>query len=665
MTTYLVTGATGFIGGQLVRRLLARKGSRVVCLVREGSQHRLRERIREWGTTTRRVQPLVGDLTEPRLGLTQAQVRELKKDVTEVFHLAAVYDLASPAEVQARVNVEGTRHVVEVARALKARLHHVSSIAAAGTYRGTFTEDMFEEATGLDHPYFATKHESEGVVRREARGPYRIYRPAIVVGDSRTGEIDKVDGIYYSFKLVQKLRKALPQWVALPGYEGHPLNIVPVDFVADAIDHIAHLDDVAYDGRTFHLVDPDPHTFGEILDIVAKAAHAPRFRMRLDPMVVDLVPSSLKRLTGSLPPVDRVRKALFEGLAVPDEALQFLDWRTTFDARNAQEALAGTDISVPPFSDYAWRIWDHWERHLDPDLHRDTSLRGAIGGRNVMVTGASDGIGLQTALDCADAGAHVLLVSRTREKLEAVQEQIEQAGGEASVHPCDLSDTDDVARMAAEVVERHGGVDVLVNNAGRSIRRGVKVSLDRFHDYERTMQLNYFGAVRLIMALLPSMIERGGGHIVNVSSIGVQTGAPRFSAYVASKAALDAFSRVIGSEVVADGVHLTSVYMPLVRTKMIAPTKLYDHFPAITPETASKMITGAMIGRPKKVATGLGNTAEVAYAMMPKVVDQVLHQGYRLFPESSAAKGEKKEAEDERASTEGMAFAYALKGVHW
>jgi thioester reductase-like protein len=664
MTTYFVTGATGFIGGQLVQRLLDRKGSRVICLVREGSQEALKERIRAWGTTTRRVQPLVGDLTQPRLGLTQTKLKELKKDVTEVFHLAAVYDLASPADVQTRVNVEGTRHVVEVAHALKARLHHVSSIAAGGTYRGTFTEDMFEEATGLDHPYFATKHESEGIVRREAKVPYRIYRPAIVVGDSRTGEIEKIDGIYYTFKLIQKLRKALPEWVALPGYEGHRLNIVPVDFVADAIDHIAHVDDAAYDGRTFHLTDPDPKTFGEILDVVAKAAHAPRFRMRLDPMVFDLIPSSVKRLTGSLPPVERIRKAMFEGLSVPDESLQFLDWRTTYDCRNTLEALEGTDIEVPPFESYAWRIWDHWERHLDPDLHRDRSLRGSIGGRIVMVTGASDGIGLQTALDCGEAGAHVLLVSRTREKLEAVRDQIEEAGGTASVHPCDLSDVDDVARMADEVVAEHGGVDVLVNNAGRSIRRGVKVSLDRFHDFERTMQLNYFGAIRLILSLLPSMVERGGGHVINVSSIGVQTGAPRFSAYVASKAALDAFSRVIASEVVDDGIYLTSVYMPLVRTKMIAPTKLYDHFPAISPETASKMITGAMISRPKKVATGLGNTAEVAYALMPKVVDQVLHQGYRLFPESSAAKGKDK-GEDEKASTEGMAFAYALQGVHW
>ena len=168
--------------------------------------------------------------------------------------------------------------------------------------------------------------------------------------------------------------------------------------------------------------------------------------------------------------------------------------------------------------------------------------------------------------------------------------EIEEAGGTAFVHPADLSDMDDVERLADEVLAEHGGVDVLINNAGRSIRRSLRLSLDRFHDYERTMQLNYFGAVKLILKLVPAMAERQRGHIINVSSIGVQTNTPRFSAYVASKAALDAFSRCIASEVVDDGIHITTVYMPLVRTKMIAPTKMYDYFPAITPEEAAQQI---------------------------------------------------------------------------
>ena len=215
----------------------------------------------------------------------------------------------------------------------------------------------------------------------------------------------------------------------------------------------------------------------------------------------------------------------------------------------------------------------------------DTAVRGRV----VLITGASSGIGA-AALKIADAGGNVLLVSRTREKLEEVKAEIEASGGTAFVHPCDLSDTEDIDRMADEVLAEHGHVDILVNNAGKSIRRSVALSYDRFHDYQRTMQLNYFGPVKLMLKLLPKMRERKQGHIVNISSIGVQTNTPRFSAYVASKAALDAFSRSIASEMIDDGVTITTIHMPLVRTPMIAPTKMYRRFPTITPEKAADMI---------------------------------------------------------------------------
>ena len=190
------------------------------------------------------------------------------------------------------------------------------------------------------------------------------------------------------------------------------------------------------------------------------------------------------------------------------------------------------------------------------------------------------------------------------------------------------------------------------------------------------MQLNYFGSLKLILKLLPGMRERKGGHIINISSIGVQTNTPRFSAYVASKSALDAFSRCIGSEVIEDGVHITTIHMPLVRTPMIAPTKMYDAFPTSSPQEASDMITGAMISKQKKVATRLGTFGEVLYSLAPKVSDSVLNTGFKLFPDSKAARGEEKkalpageeakpEAKEEDVSTEGVAFAYLMRGVHW
>ncbi len=505
----------------------------------------------------------------------------------------------------------------------------VSSIAAAGLYKGLWREDMFEEAEDLDnHPYFRTKHDSEGIVRSESTRPWRVYRPGIVVGNSETGEMDKVDGPYYFFKLIRRLRGTVPEWVPMPGVEGREINLVPVDFVARAMDHIAHVEGL--DGRAFHLTDPNPKTAGEVIDIFASAAHAPQSSVRLPAAIVDLA-APLVKAAASLPPGDIVTDRVLSDFGVPRSVLTYINYPTQFDSRGAQAALAGTDIRVPPLEAYADKLWDYWERHLDPDLYEDRTLDGgrarsprgrlrqrpdrraadtgrapagrsgayagrasleaAVRGRVVLVTGASSGIGKAASMKIAEAGGIVLLVARTAEKLEETRDTIEARGGTAYVHAADLSNMEDIDRMADEVLAQHGHVDILVNNAGRSIRRSIALSYDRFHDFERTMQLNYFGAVKLILKLLPVMRERRSGQIINVSSIGVQTNTPRFSAYVASKAALDAFSRCIASEIIDDGVYVSTIYMPLVRTPMIKPTKMYDRFPTITPDKAADMIT--------------------------------------------------------------------------
>jgi short-subunit dehydrogenase len=318
---------------------------------------------------------------------------------------------------------------------------------------------------------------------------------------------------------------------------------------------------------------------------------------------------------------------------------------------------------VPALEAYADRLWDYWERNLDPELFKDRSLRGAIEGKVVVITGASSGIGEALALKVGEAGGTVALVARSEDRLKEIKGEIEALGGGATVHPADLSDLEDCERLVEDVLATHGRVDVLVNNAGRSIRRSIANSYDRFHDYQRTMQLNYFGALKLIMGFLPGMRERKRGHIINVSSIGAQTNTPRFSAYVASKSALDAFSRSIASEIVDDKVSITTVYMPLVRTPMIAPTGIYDAFPTASPDEAAELIVQAMIQRPKKVATRLGTFGEVLYAVAPKSVDVILNTAYKLFPESAAAKGEKKK--DAAVSAEGVAFAHLMRGVHW
>lgn len=277
-----------------------------------------------------------------------------------------------------------------------------------------------------------------------------------------------------------------------------------------------------------------------------------------------------------------------------------------------------------------------------------------------MITGASSGIGLTIAKRIAAAGAHVLLVARTQETLEEVKAAIEQQGGQASIFPCDLTDMNAIDQLSQQIMASVDHVDFLINNAGRSIRRAVHESFDRFHDFERTMQLNYFGAVRLVLNLLPHMIKRKNGQIINISSIGVLANATRFSAYVASKAALDAFSRCLSAEVLKHKISITSIYMPLVRTPMIAPTKIYKYVPTLSPEEAADLIVYAIVKRPKRIATHLGRLASITYAIAPDINNILMSIGFNLFPSSTAALGEQ-----EKLNLLQRAYARLFPGEHW
>jgi NAD(P)-dependent dehydrogenase (short-subunit alcohol dehydrogenase family) len=660
--SYFVTGATGFIGRHLVERLLEREGD-IHVLVREGSLGKLDARMARWADfgDTRRIRPVVGDLAEPGLGIAEPE-REALRGVEHFFHLAAIYDMTADETHNALVNVAGTQHAVDLANELGAgTFHHVSSIAVAGMYEGHFTEDMFDEGQPLTHPYHRTKYESEKLARERTRGALRVYRPSIVVGHSQTGEMDKIDGPYYFFKAIQKARHAVPSWFPLVGIEVGRTNLVPVDFVAAALDHIAHLP--GRDGETFHLVDPVSQKAGDVINTFARAGHAPVMALRVDKKITDMLPKGVLSYAMKLPALKDIRRTLLADLGIPDTVLEYVGLTATFDARDAQRALAGSGIEIPELSTYAWRLWDHWERHLDPDLHKDRSFEGAINGRTVVITGASSGIGRAAALKIARAGGIPLLVARGQEKLEETKAEIEAAGGTAYAYSADLSDMESIDGLVERLMADHPAIDVLVNNAGRSIRRSITLSYDRFHDFERTIQLNYLGTIKLVMGLLPHMRERKAGHIVNVSSIGVQTSPPRFSAYVASKSALDAWTRVVSSETIGDNVTFTTIHMPLVRTPMIAPTKIYDSFPTISPDEAGDMICEAIRAKPKQINTRLGTFGEVAYALAPKAVDQILHMAYRVFPDSSASKGAKDG--EERASGEMVALAYLMRGVHW
>ncbi|HEX7438041.1 MAG TPA: SDR family oxidoreductase, partial [Caldimonas sp.] len=601
------------------------------------------------------------------LGFVPKSVKKgLKGHVDHVYHLAAVYDLSADAESQVAVNIDGTRNVVEFAKAIDAgHLHHVSSIAAAGLYEGVFREDMFDEADGLDHPYFMTKHESEKIVRKEAKLPWTVYRPALVVGDSRTGEMDKIDGPYYFFKLIQKLRRVLPPWFPAIGIEGGRLNLVPVDFVVAALDHISHRKSELA-GKCFHLVDPQGYRVGDMLDIIGKAAHAPKMNLFVNAALLGFIPKTVKKGLMALAPVRRVKAAVLKDLGLPEDMLTFVNFPTRYDCREALAALKGSGIECPRLEDYAWRLWDYWERHLDPALSIDRSLRGTVGGKVVLVTGGSSGIGLAAACKFAEAGAITVICARDEGKLLEAKDLILAAAGKnarVDTYSADIADDASCKGLVEWLTSTHGGADFLVNNAGRSIRRAIEASYERFHDFERTMQLNYFGCLRITMGLLPGMVAKKKGHIVNISSIGVLTNAPRFSAYVASKAALDAWTRCASSEYADMGITFTTINMPLVRTPMIAPTGLYNNVPTLAPEEAADMIAEACVDKPVRIATRMGISGELLHALLPRIAQIVMNTAFRMFPDSAAAKGDK--SGKPVLSAEAVAMQQMMRGIHF
>jgi len=627
---YVVTGGTGFIGRRIVSEILARDGDgEVWVLVRRESLARFERLAAEWGE---RVKPLVGDLTSAHLGLTVADLAEVGS-VDHVVHCGAVYDItADGPDAEAamrRANVDGTRAVIELASTAGATLHHLSSIAVAGTFPGEFTEDDFDVAQDLPTPYHQTKFEAEMLVRAAPGLRYRVYRPAVVVGDSRTGEMDKVDGPYYFFGLLAKLA-ALPRYTPIMLPDTGRTNVVPVDYVAQAVVAIMHAPD--RDGQTFHLTAPKSIGLVHIYRGVAKEAGLPE--------LLGSLPGSLATpLLAATGRAKVLRNMAATQLGIPAEILDVVDLAPTFTSDNATEALRDTGIRVPDFASYAPRLWRYWASHLDPDRARRDDPAGALVGRHVVITGASSGIGRASAIAVAERGARVFALARNAEALDELVAEIRDAGGEAYAFTCDVTDSASVDHTVKDILGRFGHVDYLVNNAGRSIRRSVSASTDRLHDYERVMAVNYFGSVRMVLALLPHWRARRFGHVVNVSSAGVQASSPKYSAYVPSKAALDSFAEVVGSETLSDHITFTSIHMPLVKTPMIAPSRKLNPMPAISADHAAAMVIRGLVDKPARIDTPVGTLAEVGHYVAPGLSRRILHQLYLGYPDSPAARG--------------------------
>jgi NAD(P)-dependent dehydrogenase (short-subunit alcohol dehydrogenase family)/thioester reductase-like protein len=550
-------------------------------------------------------------------------------DIDHVVHCGAVYDITAPDARQRAANVDGTGAVIALARRLGATLHHVSSIAVAGTYRGVFTEDDFDVAQDLPTAYHQTKFEAEMLVRSAEGLRFRIYRPAVVVGDSRTGEIDKIDGPYYFFGLLAKLT-TLPRFTPMMLPDTGRTNLVPVDFVVEALVTLMLLD--GRDGQTFHLTAPKSIGLRGIYRGVAAAAGLP-------PLVGSVPRAAAAPLFQATGRAKVWRNMAATQLGIPGEILDLIELAPTFTAEHTQDALRDSGIRVPEFASYAPRLWRYWAEHLDPDRARRDDPTGPLVGKHVIITGASSGIGRASAVAVAARGATVFALARNAEALDGLVAEIRGDGGDAHAFTCDVTDAAAVEDTIKDILDRFGHVDYLVNNAGRSIRRSVIASTDRLHDYERVMAVNYFGPVRMVLALLPHWRERKFGHVVNVSSAGVQANNPKYSAYIPSKAALDAFSEVVGTETLSDHITFTNIHMPLVETPMIAPSHKLNAAPAISPEHAAAMVVRALVEKPARIDTPIGTFADLGIYLTPKLARRVLHQLYLGYPDSAAARG--------------------------
>ena len=520
----------------------------------------------------------------------------------------------------------------------------MSSIAVAGIYDGMFTEDMFDEGQELPDPYHRTKFESEKLVRERVKVPWRVYRPSLVVGNSQTGEMDKIDGPYYFFKAIQKLRHALPQWFPLISLECRP------------DEHRARRLRRRRDrphrppGRARRPGVPPRRpqaasASGDVLNTFADAAHAPHAVMRIDKRMTDMLPEGRARLRDEAPgAARRSARSFLADLGIPDEVARL--HRAAPPLRRARHrsarsrARASSSRRSRPTRTSCGTTGS---ATLDPDLYKDRSFEGAVNGKTVVITGASSGIGRAAALKIAAAGGIPILVARTQEKLDEVKAEIEAAGGTAyvySVRPLRLRR--DRRSWSRSCFADHPAIDMLVNNAGRSIRRSVRALL------RPLPRLRAHGPAQLPQpgqadARPAAAHERAAAPATSSTSPRSACRRTRRASRPTSapRRALDAFTRVVSSETIGDNVTFTTIHMPLVRTPMIAPTKIYDSFPTISPDEAADLICEAIRAKPKQINTRLGTFGEVAYALAPKAVDQILHMAYKVFPESAAAKGEK------------------------
>ena len=651
MSRCMITGANGFLGKHLVERLI-QDGHEVTLLIREPGQpakQYLLEQFRQQAEMVRKhgrnasVTVWDGDVGQPHLGLDPECTFN---GFHHVYHLAAVYDLGADEAATMQTNVGGTENLLQKLDAdrFSGCLHFVSSIAVAGDFKGEFSERMFDEGQTHAHAYNRSKYESEKRVRekRAAQSDYeiRIYRPSAIVGHSKTGAMDRIDGPYYGFLLVSTLKRLFPSWLPLAAPKIRSImDIVPVDYVAEGLYTISMLSrpELPDDLFCFHLTDPNALSMTKITKLVLKAADGPQIQFTVG---TDWAKPYLQMMgkSANLKTIEMLKDGLLGSLGIPPQVLDAVMPDVRFSAAETTRLLQRNSVVLPDFYTYVDVLWDYYNRHLDPERDKEERCGQAFRGKVVLITGGSEGIGFTSAKRSVFYGAKVILAARNQDKLDQALQELgpiaEMSGGSVDARVCNISNLEECDALVGYVLKHYGHVDILFNNAGLSIRRSISKALDRFHDYERTMQTNYFGPLRIVLGFLPSMIERKSGHILYSSTMGTLAPTPRFGAYAASKSAMDAISDSMAAEFTDRNIYFTSIKFPMVKTGMLAPTKDYDDMPAATPEAAAQMFVDAVLDKSRKQMTGLGMAIGLVNLIKPNMMTQVYNYFYQIWPDA-------------------------------
>jgi len=650
MSQCLVTGANGLLGKHLVEILLE-NGHQVTLLLRNPENQDKKLLIDKWIKKAEisrnhgrdaNIRIWNGDITKTNLGVEEGLALT---DFDHIYHLAAVYNLEADKESTLNTNVKGTELLLDKIDSDKfgGCLHFVSSVAIASDFKGEFSERMFSEGQKHGHVYNRSKYLSEEIVRKKRTGrnnyDIRIYRPSAIVGDSKTGEMDRIDGPYYGFVAISAMKKILPPWfpIVMPKTKVI-MDMVPVDYVAEALYTLSMMDknELPDDLFCFHLTDPNAPTLTEASEMMLKAADGPRVQFTFSTRMVNAYLGLLKQ-AANLKGVEIVKDGLLNSLNVPLGIFDAMLPEVRFGAGETTQVLRKKGVALPPFKSYVNHLWDYYNRHLDLEKIKEERSDAAFRGKIVLITGGSEGIGFASAKRCVTYGAKVILVARNQEKLDKALLELEpiakENGGSVEAVTCNVSDLDECDALVAYVLKQYGYVDILYNNAGLSIRRSIGKAIDRFHDYQRTMQTNYFGPLKIILGLLPSMVERKSGHILYSSTMNTMAPTPWFSAYAASKSAMDAIGDSLAAEYADKNIHVTSLKFPLVKTGMLAPTKDYDDIPLASPEFAAQMFVDSVLGKLRKKMTGLGVAMGATNLFTPKVLTQVYNYIYRVWPD--------------------------------